>query len=70
MLFLTKNVQKLCNLKNSNMEIIYLNNILILIGGRKGSKEINVFLYNIYLQNTDKIINKRKNTILFIFRFQ
>ena len=52
------------------MEIIYLNNILILIGGRKGSKEINVFLYNIYLQNTDKIINKRKNTILFIFRFQ
>ena len=70
MLFLTKNVQKLYNLKNSNMEIIYLNNILILIGGRKGSKEINVFLYNIYLQNTDKIINKRKNTILFIFRFQ
>ena len=60
--FLTKIVQNICRLENSNMEIIYLNNILILRGGTKGNSETNDFSYHIYLQYTDKIIIKRKNT--------
>ena len=59
---LTKIVQNICSLDNSNMEIIYLNNILIFKGGIKGSSETNDFSYHIYLQNTDKIIIKNKNT--------
>ena len=60
--FLTKIVQNICRLENSNMEIIYLNNILILRGGTKVNSETNDFSYHIYLQYTDKVIIKRKNT--------
>ena len=44
------------------MEIIFVNNILILRTGLKNNSETNDYSHNIYLQNTDKIIIKNKNT--------
>jgi hypothetical protein len=60
--YLTKIISSIYNLENSNMEIIFVNNILILRTGLKNNSETNDYSHNIYLQNTDKIIIKNKNT--------
>ena len=60
--YLTKIISRIYNLENSNMEIIFVNNILILRSCLKNNSETNDYSHNIYLQNTDKIIIKNKNT--------
>ncbi len=61
-LYLTKIISSIYSLENSNIEIIFVNNILILRSELKNNSETNDYSHNINLQNTDKIMIKKKNT--------